>query len=100
LDRFPALEAAGAEHHRAVFDVETGFRHFRFLAEVVVVAGDLIEDQLAVDQRLHRHVFFCNRWRARDHDAAQPRCSRPSPQLTNRNQRSLARRRLVLLLLA
>jgi len=28
---------------------------------------------------------FCNRWRARDHDAAQPRCSRPSPPLTNRN---------------
>src|SRR4029453_16345646 len=63
LDAFSALVVPRAENQLTVLGIKALFAlPFRF-AEVVVVTRDLIQDQLAVDQRLRSHLVLCMRSR-------------------------------------
>src|SRR5215475_8997044 len=64
LDAFPALVVPRAENQLAVLGIKTLFALPLRFAEVVVVTRDLIQDQLAVDQRLHSHLVFRMRSRS------------------------------------
>ena len=79
-----ALVVPRAENQLAVLGIKALFALPLRFAEVVVVTRDLIQDQLAVDQRLRSHLVFCMRSRrACQCGTAQPQRGRPDARLTN-----------------
>src|SRR5262245_35118906 len=84
LDAFVALVVPRTENQLAVLGIKALFSLPFGFAEVVVVTRDLIQDQLAVDQRLRSHLVLCMRGRgACQSDTAQPQRGRPNARLTN-----------------
>src|SRR5262249_9473198 len=84
LDAFPALVVPRAENQLAVLGIKALFALTDRFAEVVIVPGDLIGAQLAVDQRLRSHLVFCMRSGcACQCGTAEPQRGRPDARMTN-----------------
>src|SRR6516225_8617186 len=84
LDSFLALVVPRAENQLAVLGIKALFGLPIHFAEVVVVTRDLIQNQLAVNQRLRSHLVLRTRSRrACQCDTAQPQRGRPDGRLTN-----------------
>src|SRR6185295_15843895 len=78
LDAFSALVVPRAQNQLAVLGIKALFALPVRFAEVVVVTCDLIQDQLAVDQRLPSHLVLCMRSRrACQCETAQPQGACP-----------------------
>src|SRR5579871_6977713 len=83
-DAFLALVVPGAENQLAVIGIKALFALPVDFAEVVVVTRDLIQDHLAVNQRLRRHLLLrARRRRTCQRDSAQPQHGRPDGGLAN-----------------